>query len=97
MAKPAKTHPEDLLMARDWNRAISFTAHLRNGREFAATVRDLPTYEAAQAAAADLEAQAATQGRRALIYAVCKGNYSILATPTVLALASSLRAQEQAA
>ena len=51
VTRPLKIHSEDWDMARDFNRAAYFTAHLRCGREFAMTIRDLPTYEAAQEAA----------------------------------------------
>ena len=91
VTRPLKIHSEDWDMARDFNRAAYFTAHLRCGREFAMTIRDLPTYEAAQEAAAKLEADHATYGRKALIYAVIEpGGYSILATPEVVHCAGEL-------
>jgi hypothetical protein len=95
MSKP-KHHPEDLLMAADFNKALYFTAHVRNGRAVRITERDFPTYEAARARADELEALHCTHHRKALVYAVCKGNYSILCTPEVLAAAAYLRQQEVA-
>jgi len=46
MSKP-KYHPEDYDMAHDFNRAVYFTAHVRNGREVRVTVRDIATYDEA--------------------------------------------------
>ena len=91
MTQPLKIHAEDWDMARAFNRAAYFTAHLRCGREFAKTISDLPNYVAAQEAAAQLEADHATHGRKALIYAVIQpGGYSVLATPEVLHCAGQL-------
>ena len=82
-------------MARDFNRAAYFTAHLRNGRELALTVRDLPTYEEAREAGDMLEQNYATHGRNAMIYAIIPPyNYSVFCTPEVLELAAKMRAGE---
>ena len=90
--RPVKLHPEDYDMARDFNRAAYFTAHLHNGRFEKHTVRDIASYEEALIAAENLRLLHATQGRKAMIYAVIQpGNYSILCTPEVVALAEQMR------
>jgi len=93
MTAKRKYHAEDYDMARDFNRASYFTACLRNGRENFYSVRDLETYEDAERVAEFLEHHHATQGRKAMIYAVITpANYSVLCTPEVLELAEQMRA-----
>jgi len=89
MSKP-KIHVEDYDMARAFNRADKFTAHIRCGIEFSATVIDIETYEEAVEFAAQLERDYSKRGRKALIYAIA-GTYSVLCTPIVVELAKKMR------
>jgi hypothetical protein len=85
------TRVEDLKEAAAFNGALHFTAHISCGRGVSHTRRDLATYDDAVKAARDLELEYSTQGRRAIVYGVCAGNFSVVCTPALVALAQQLR------
>ena len=99
MTDTPRPAPEIKLHAEDWDlaklalTASYFTAHLRCGRN-TWTARDLPTYEAAVEAGAALEAEHATYGRKAIIYAVTPKTITICMSPEVVHCVAVLRAGE---
>lgn len=87
MAKaPKAPHPEDLMIAEDIKTATEFTACLHLGPGQRHTVRGLPDYAAAMAAAAELNTKSQF-GRKAIVYAISKRGYTLDVSPKLAALA----------
>jgi len=80
---------EELAVAHEIKGASSFSAHLRMGPHEKYTVRDLPDYAAAAAAASDLEAEHSRFSRKAMVFAINARGRETLCTPELVELAAS--------
>lgn len=81
---------EDRRVAQHIARAVSFSAHLRQGPYEKYTTRDLPTYEAAAEEAERLTKAHARFSKKAVVYAITKEGVEEMCTPELVALARSL-------